>query len=88
MQFDAGLAGTDLSLLIRCDAKISHFLCPVDKMISSKTIQLWRASRSRCPRYSFTTSAAYREVESRKPPLLAKFQTDLKEAMKAKDKTK
>ncbi|KAL8690804.1 MAG: hypothetical protein Q9218_003830 [Villophora microphyllina] len=54
-------------------------------MISSKTPHLRQFSR--CWRCSFTTSG-YREVEARAPPLLAKFRMDMREAMKAKDRTR
>ncbi|KAL8911509.1 MAG: hypothetical protein Q9171_003317 [Xanthocarpia ochracea] len=45
------------------------------------------ASRSwRCWRCSFSTSPAIGNVETGPPPLLAQLRTDMKEALKAKDK--
>ncbi|KAL8919781.1 MAG: hypothetical protein Q9172_004810 [Xanthocarpia lactea] len=47
------------------------------------------ASRSwRCWRCSFSTSPAIGNVETGPPPLLAQLRTDMKEALKAKDKTR
>ncbi|KAL8653182.1 MAG: hypothetical protein Q9210_002255 [Variospora velana] len=44
--------------------------------------------RLQCCRRAFATTAAYREVETEAPPLLARFRNDMKGALKAKDRTR
>ncbi|KAL8651766.1 MAG: hypothetical protein Q9226_004553 [Calogaya cf. arnoldii] len=57
-------------------------------MIGSRALTC-PASRSwQCWRCSFSTSPASYNVETGAPPLLAQLRTDMKEALKAKDKTR
>ncbi|KAI4280570.1 MAG: hypothetical protein L6R38_004366 [Xanthoria sp. 2 TBL-2021] len=57
-------------------------------MISPRTLTRPASKSWRCWRCSFSTSRASYSVDTGAPPLLAKLRTDMKEALKAKDKTR
>ncbi|KAL8803700.1 MAG: hypothetical protein Q9182_003032 [Xanthomendoza sp. 2 TL-2023] len=57
-------------------------------MISSRALQLPISRGWQCWRCAFSTSSLIRDAETRAPPLLAQLRTDMKDALKAKDKTR
>ncbi|KAL8697464.1 MAG: hypothetical protein Q9224_002295 [Gallowayella concinna] len=57
-------------------------------MISSRALGTKISRGWQCWRCSFSTSSIIRDAETRPPPLLAQLRTDMKEALKAKDKTR
>ncbi|KAI4250670.1 MAG: hypothetical protein L6R42_008687 [Xanthoria sp. 1 TBL-2021] len=57
-------------------------------MISSRALTRPASKSWQCWRCSFSTSSASYNVDTGAPPLLAQLRTDMKEALKAKDKTR